>query len=512
MRATKTGFAATIKPPAQFGAKQWCPGGGHVRIWRNGPGKLSKVIARGAFTVTVGAGQSAPGPQPPVPVKVTLLGGSTLTASASGRPDRSGQLTGTLRGSIPSRFAPNTDIAVGNFSGALTPFLFGADPLCPGFTPPTSIDSVSTSKMTLLASGQAQFDLVLNDVGLADLRLRPRGPARRDDDAAAGRQGRPGRAAEAQHHRQRRRHRPARRLAGRPRREPRPERRPLGQGMNERRLTRRRVRPDARPGRRRARRDGRARAAGLPRRRADAQDAGHRHLARPGERPRERPLRDQRRRRPAEQHEARVLARRVEGRAARRSRPPRHRDPAAHRRPGRDPQVVSRAPRRSIIAPCPRRRAGRPSRARRSRSTARKGELPPGPRNTPAAIRLLAGSTITVGAAGHADRSAPVNGVLRGVIPSPFRLNQDISITGTEGSLVPGRAAGRPALPGNEPAVQPARHAEHGVAVEVRARDAEPHARRQPVAADRLRPRRRGSPARRRSRSPGRPARAGCSR
>jgi len=163
MRATKSGYTVTVKAPSAWGAQQWCPGKGHVRIWRNGPGRLSAIVARGAFTVAVGPGQTAPGPPPPVPVKITLLGGSTLTASAPGRPDRSGQLTGTLRGGIPSRFKPNTDIVVSNFSGALTPFLFGADPLCPGVTPPTSIDSVASSQMTLLASGQAQLNLVLSD-------------------------------------------------------------------------------------------------------------------------------------------------------------------------------------------------------------------------------------------------------------------------------------------------------------------------------------------------------------
>jgi len=163
MRATRRGYVATIKPRAAWGTQQWCPGKGHVRIWRNGPGRLQTVMARGAFTVTVGPGQTAPGPPPPVPVKISLLGGSTITASAPGRPDRSGQLTGTLRGGIPRNFKPNTDIVVSDFSGALTPILFGADPLCPGVTPPTSIDSVAGSKMTLFASGQAQMDLILND-------------------------------------------------------------------------------------------------------------------------------------------------------------------------------------------------------------------------------------------------------------------------------------------------------------------------------------------------------------
>ncbi len=163
MRATRRGYTLTVKPPKASGAQQWCRGKGHVRIRRNGPGEFSAIVARGAFTVAVGPGQTAPGPPPPVPAKITLLGGSTITASAAGRPDRSGQLTGTLRGGIPATFKPNTDVTTENITGALTPVLFGADPLCPGVAPPTSIDSVGSSKLTLLASGQAQFDLVLND-------------------------------------------------------------------------------------------------------------------------------------------------------------------------------------------------------------------------------------------------------------------------------------------------------------------------------------------------------------
>jgi len=79
------------------------------------------------------------------------------------------------------------------------------------------------------------------------------------------------------------------------------------------------------------------------------------------------------------------------------------------------------------------------------------GELAPGPTRTPAAIRLLAGSTITVGASGHADRSAPVNGVLRGYIPSPFRLNEDITIKDLKGSLVPVALPADPLCPGTSP-------------------------------------------------------------
>ncbi len=72
------------------------------------------------------------------------------------------------------------------------------------------------------------------------------------------------------------------------------------------------------------------------------------------------------------------------------------------------------------------------------------GELPPGLSHTPASIRLLPGSTISVAAAGHPDRTAPVRGVLRGGIPSPFRLGDEIHITRADGGLL---ADGLPADP-----------------------------------------------------------------
>ena len=89
----------------------------------------------------------------------------------------------------------------------------------------------------------------------------------------------------------------------------------------------------------------------------------------------------------------------------------------------------------------------------RRRITIRQGprDLPPGPTRTPAALRLLAGSTVTLESPGHPARSAPVNGVLRGYIPSPFRLNEDITIKDLQGSLVPVGLAADPLCPGTSP-------------------------------------------------------------
>ena len=123
-------------------------------------------------------------------MKITVLGGSTLTASAPGRPDRSAQLTGVLRGTIPGRFKPNTDVNVEQISGSLTPLasglaqaVFPPDPLCPDTMPPGTFDAVpASSTMLLKANGDTTFEPHAQRRALAALRLRTRrarSPARR---------------------------------------------------------------------------------------------------------------------------------------------------------------------------------------------------------------------------------------------------------------------------------------------------------------------------------------------
>jgi len=170
-RARGGTFTATLTPQkGDPGAPQWCDGAAQLVIRRYGPGGLySHPLARRDFPVGLGKGNTV-SPVADVPVKITVLGGSTLTASAAGRPDRSAQLSGVLRGAIPGRFKPNTDIQVGGISGSLTPLtsglaqaVFPPDPLCPDTPPPGTFDAVpASSQMALLASGDATFSLTLN--------------------------------------------------------------------------------------------------------------------------------------------------------------------------------------------------------------------------------------------------------------------------------------------------------------------------------------------------------------
>ena len=189
LRRTEGGtFTGTLKPgKARSGARRWCNGMATLVIQRHGPGGLySPVLAERLFPI----GTGKPDPPPPakpgdgVPVKITLLGGSTLTASAPGRADRSAQLTGVLRGEIPGTFRPNTDVTTENLSGSLTPLagglaqaVFPPDPLCPDSLPPATFDAVpASSTLVLKASGDAIFNLTLNGAASQLFGCGPAGP------------------------------------------------------------------------------------------------------------------------------------------------------------------------------------------------------------------------------------------------------------------------------------------------------------------------------------------------
>lgn len=162
----------------------WCPGKARIAVTRNVPGRGGTVsVARRDVRITLGPGETQP-QEGFLPVKITALGGSTLTASAPGRPDRSAQLTGVLRGRITSRFKPNTDVNVEQISGSLTPLAaalaqaaFPPDPLCPDTKPPATFDAVpGSSSMLLKASGDATWNLTLNGAPSQLFGCGPSGP------------------------------------------------------------------------------------------------------------------------------------------------------------------------------------------------------------------------------------------------------------------------------------------------------------------------------------------------
>ena len=182
-RAVRGGtFTATLNPRTALDPKVrlWCNGVARVEVRRYGPWPWStRVLATRYFLV--GTGTVHPGPAPAfqdlgIQVKMTVLAGSTITASAPGRPDRSSPVTGTFRGSIPGRFEPNTDVGVNYTTGGLVPTAFPADPLCPGTTAPASFELAATSHQTLAASGEGNTTLILNGAPSQLFGCGPAGP------------------------------------------------------------------------------------------------------------------------------------------------------------------------------------------------------------------------------------------------------------------------------------------------------------------------------------------------
>ena len=142
----------------------WCPGTARIQLVRYpiaGDTSTTETIAQRTLPITLAPGETIPFLQPAV--KVTLLAGSTVTATAPGRPDRSTPVTGVLRGILDAPIAPVTreDVHVSGLAGVLKPASFAPDPLCPGTSPPATFD-VSGSRLDAAVRGPVTFALNLN--------------------------------------------------------------------------------------------------------------------------------------------------------------------------------------------------------------------------------------------------------------------------------------------------------------------------------------------------------------
>lgn len=170
---------ATLRPTAD--KRYWCPGPARVRVIRT-KGRSTTVIE--LLTIVIGDDASTENPGPfGNPAKVTLLEGSTMTVRVAGRPDRSSALSGELRGHIPGRFKPRTDIQITLTRGSVSATSLPTDPACAsaGRQYPTPLGLVTTpapyskstllfrQTMTVLASGRASLGLTLDQDHVAAL-------------------------------------------------------------------------------------------------------------------------------------------------------------------------------------------------------------------------------------------------------------------------------------------------------------------------------------------------------
>ena len=160
-------FTATLRPGPQFGAdsppaKVWCPGSAALRVERYGPGGLVTTgLAKRAIRFVRGRGEAVPPPIPAHEVSLTLLPGSTLTAWAPGRPDRSTPVTGTLFGRFRNGGPDPQALTTTDVTGTLALPSLAPDPLCPGSTPPTSVDVDGSSAMVERVETGPHLTLVL---------------------------------------------------------------------------------------------------------------------------------------------------------------------------------------------------------------------------------------------------------------------------------------------------------------------------------------------------------------
>lgn len=139
----------------------WCPGSLSVTLWRyTGPPFNTEIfLAKRVVQVRLGEGESVGAT--PQPMRFSLLPGSTLTATAPGRPDRVIPLTGDARGMTDRRISPQRRITSSGYAGTLLAGATDADPLCPGSSPTPVFGVAPATTLTLDTDGTAAFSLAL---------------------------------------------------------------------------------------------------------------------------------------------------------------------------------------------------------------------------------------------------------------------------------------------------------------------------------------------------------------
>lgn len=154
----------------------WCTGTATARVFATSGGTTT-VLAKSYFEIK--NDPKSPTPLEPVgtPVRIDLLAGSAIAVQVPGRPERTGALTGTIRGFLPGKFKPNTDLQLTLTSGSISLAALPPDPLCTasGRAYPTSIalppesssEGSYTSLLTLTAPGSGYMTLVLGEDPLA---------------------------------------------------------------------------------------------------------------------------------------------------------------------------------------------------------------------------------------------------------------------------------------------------------------------------------------------------------
>lgn len=135
--------------------------------------------------VSSGAQASASPRHAKLAATVTLLAGSTLTATVPDAPvrpagpahaPRSSPLTGSLRAPATPGWTSAWDILDVPFRGSIAPTSFIPDPLCPGASAPAKLEVVAPSQFELTSSGRVGWSLVIKGGAAQLFGCAPAGP------------------------------------------------------------------------------------------------------------------------------------------------------------------------------------------------------------------------------------------------------------------------------------------------------------------------------------------------
>lgn len=139
----------------------WCPGSLSITLWKftGAPFHTEIFLAKRVVQVRLGPGEYLPAT--PQSLRFTVLPGSTLTATAPGRPDRVIPLSGDARGLTDRRVDPMRRIMSSGFAGSLSAGATDADPLCPGSTPTPVFGIAPATTLTLDPDGATSLSLTL---------------------------------------------------------------------------------------------------------------------------------------------------------------------------------------------------------------------------------------------------------------------------------------------------------------------------------------------------------------
>jgi hypothetical protein len=141
------------------GSARYCPGRATVVVSRVNVDAKAVTLAK--RTVTVAADDDPGVKTPDTPVRVDLLDGSALLVQAPGRPDRTLPLGGVLRGVIPGKFKPNTDIELRSLAGTLWLRTLTPDALCAGSSYATELGVPASAPATLALKKVGDASLAL---------------------------------------------------------------------------------------------------------------------------------------------------------------------------------------------------------------------------------------------------------------------------------------------------------------------------------------------------------------